>query len=358
MRGDVASAQQAAPPPSVGVVLVKRKVVSLGDEYVGRVAAVDKVELKARIDGFLMKRNFAEGDLVSVGELLFSIEPDRYRALVDQARANVAAAEAAHDNAAQQLKRARELIASNAISPATLDERIAQEAQTRANVLQQKAALELAQINLGYTEIRSPIVGRIGAASVSIGNLVGANSGTLATVLSEDPIYVNFSVSARKLFDIAKQAVAKGENPHEASVKVKLPDGSVYQHAGKVNFVDNQVNPRTDTVMIRAQFPNPDRALMDGQYATTLVEVDKPAPALVIPQATLQTDQTGRFVLVVDPANKVVVKRVEVRGTLGSDAVIESGLAEGERVILQGIQKVRPGQVVEPTVVPDSTKAS
>jgi membrane fusion protein (multidrug efflux system) len=352
-----APALAAGPAPSVGVVAVTRKVVALGGEYVGRVEAVQKVEIRARVEGMLLKRLFTEGSKVKAGDLLYVIEPDQYRAQLEQAKANLASAEANATNTAVQLRRARELLRNSNIAVATVDERQAQDSMARAATLQQKAAVQLAQLSLGYTEIRAPITGRIGRTKIDVGNLVNPSSGVLTTILSEDPIYVTFPISVSKLTEIVKEARARGQNAGDAIIRVRLPDGTLYDKTGKVDYVDNQVNPNTDTLLIRAIFPNPDRLLVDGQYATVIAEVEKPAPALVIPESALQADQDGMFALVVNKEKKVEVRRVKLRGTQDGDAVIDSGLAAGDLVIVQGIQKVRPGETVDATIIPPATKS-
>jgi membrane fusion protein (multidrug efflux system) len=230
--------------------------------------------------------------------------------------------------------------------------------EAKAQLQSQQAALEKAQLDLGYTDIHAPLSGRIGKSTFSIGDLVGPASGTLATIVSQDPIYVTFPVSQRELLDVRKQAEANGTDARAVRVKVQLADGSTYDQAGAINFVDVQVSASTDTVAIRAQLPNPKRLLIDGQLVTALVEAAKPQSALVIPTSALQIDQTGRFALVVDAESKVEVRRIEIERGYSGNIVVTKGLKEGERVITIGAQKVRPQQVVEPTEVPAEAPAS
>ena len=212
--------------------------------------------------------------------------------------------------------------------------------------------LDQAEINLGYTEIRSPIDGRIGLANFTVGNLVGPSSGKLATIVSQDPIYVIFQASERDVIDYKRRvAESADKNPH-VTVHIQLPNGSVYPHPGLTNFLDIQVDTTTDTVAVRAQVPNPEGLLIPGGVVGVTVERGAPRSALVVPQSAVQLDQAGRYVLVVDEAKKVELRRVTTGAEQGSDVVVTDGLKEGELVIVEGIQKVRPGQVVTASVVP------
>jgi membrane fusion protein (multidrug efflux system) len=208
--------------------------------------------------------------------------------------------------------------------------------------------LEKAELQLSYTEIRAPLAGRIGRATVSVGNFVGPSSGPLATIVRQDPIYVSFPVTQREMLGLRKERHAGDPEP---TIYVRLADGSRYAQAGKVDFVDVTVNQGTDTVQVRAVFANPDRILVDGQLVTVVAEVGKAGSSRLIPQQAIQIDQAGPFVLVVDKANKVEVRRIEVGPVQGARVAVTKGLGSGEKVITEGIQKVRPGQVVEATEI-------
>src|SRR5207244_9317811 len=317
------------------------------------VTAIDKVDIVARVPGFSEVRSFTEGQQVKTGELLFRIEQATYKAAVDQQRANLAKAKAAEVNAALQLQRGRELLHNQNIPPATVDQRAADEAAAQANVLQAEATLQQAEINLGYTEIRSPIDGRIGLAIFTEGNLVQPSSGKLATIVSQDPIYVTFQVSQRNLLDyFRRRAEDPAKNTH-VNARIKLPNGTIYPHAAVSDFLDVQVDPTTDTVTVRATVPNPDHVLLPGGVVGVIVERGAPTSALTVPQAAVLLDQAGRYVLVVDAAKKVEQRRITTGAEQGRDIVVTDGLKEGEQVIVEGIQKVRPGQVVTGTVLPE-----
>lgn len=339
------------PPPAVTVMVVEKKDVRPATEFVGRVVASAKVELRARVQGFLQKRLFTEGQDVQPGDLLFVIEPAPFQAALAQAEADLASAEADAKNAHLQLQRAEQLVKKGNISAATRDDRAAEATMADARVQERKAALQVAQINVSYTEIRAPLAGRIGLSAYTEGNLVGPDSGPLATIISQDPIYVTMQVTERELLNARRVAAEQG---YAASpvVRLKLPDGSDYQHTGKINFLDIQVNPGTDTVTVRAEFPNADRLLTDGAFVNVSIEHGAPQHALLIPQEALQVDQVGPFALVVTGENKVEVRRLKIGAAASTQIVVEQGLDEGDRVIVEGIQKVRPGSVVQPAELP------
>jgi membrane fusion protein (multidrug efflux system) len=346
-----AAMAQTAPPPAVSVrPVVSRQVTATGD-FIGRVVAIDKVNVVARIVGFIEERNFTEGQQVKTGDLLFRIEQDTYKAAVDQQKANLAKAKATEVNAKVQLQRAQELAKNHDTPQSTVDQRTADEDAAQADILQAQALLEQAQINLGYTEIRSPIDGRIGLAAFTKGNLVQPSSGTLATIVSQDPIYVTFQVSERNFLAYKSRVAASASKDPRVTIRVRLANGSEYPQPGLTNFTDVQVDALTDTVTVRATLPNPDGILIPGGVVGVIAERGAPQSALVVPQAAVQLDQAGRFVLVVDAAKKVEQRRVTTGVEQGRDVVVTDGLKEGELVIVEGIQKVRPGQVVAATVL-------
>ena len=342
----------APPPPAVGVQPAVLKGVSRSAEFVGRIKALDTVQLRARVEGFLDKVPFTEGEEVKPGQLLYQIETVQYQAQLDQAKANVAAARAQELNAQLQYNRASELVKRQNISQATVDQDKANLDAAKANVMQTEAAATLAQVNLGYTAIKAPIEGRIGRTAFTQGNLVNPSSGVLATIVSQDPIYVLFPVSVRQLEEARAASRQEGSQlTKQIEILVRLPGGQEYQHPGMWNYTDPQVDQQTDTVTVRGTLPNPDRLLIDGQFVTVLVRERAQQPRLVIPQAALQVDQAGSYVLVVGGDHKAEIRRVKTGPEQQTDIVIESGLKEGEEVIVDGVQKVRPGQVVQSTPV-------
>jgi len=350
--GHVAKTPQvaAAPPPAptVGVRLATMKGVSQSFEFVGRIKATDKVEVRARVEGFLEKVLFREGQDVKAGELLYQIEKVQFQAAFDQAKANLTVAEATLTNAKLEYERSLELSKRNFSPQSDVDQKKAALDSAAGRVMQTKAALTQAQVNLDYTDIRAPIDGRIGRTAYTVGNLVNPASGVLATIVSQDPIYVLFPVSVRDLEAIRE---ARRKEDGGMAIRVRLPSGHEYPHRGVWNLTDPQVDPQTDTLIMRATMPNPDRTLTDGQFVTAIIRERQEEPRLVVPQAALQVDQSGYYVLVVNDQHKVEQRRLQTGPQRGTDVVVTSGVRQGEKVIVDGIQKVRPGQVVQETVL-------
>jgi membrane fusion protein (multidrug efflux system) len=340
-------AAASPPPPAVGVTAAAMKGVSRADQFVGRIQAIGIVQIRARVEGFIEKVLFTEGQDVKAGDILYQIEKSQYQALVDQAKANLAAAQATTLNAQLQYNRSLQLVKNQYTPQATVDQNKAAWDTAKAQVLQTQAALTQTEINLGYTDIRSPIDGRIGLTVLTTGNLVNPASGVLTTIVSQDPIYVLFPVSQRQLEDIRESRRQQDGSLTKIEILVTLSNGKQYPLPGVWNFTDPQVDQGTDTLTMRATLPNPDRLLVDGEFVTVQIKEKKEQPRLVVPQAALQVDQAGYYVLVVNSDNKVEQRRVTVGPNQGLDAVIQSGLKEGEKVIVEGVQKVRPGQLVK-----------
>lgn len=343
---------QGAPPPAVSVKPVVSRQVTQTADFVGRVVAIDKVDVVARVPGFIKERTFTEGQQVKTGDLLFRIEQDTYKAAVDQQQANLAKAKATEVNAALQLERGKDLVRNQNIPQSTVDQRAADEAAAQADVLQAQALLEQAQINLGYTEIRSPIDGRVGLATFTVGNLVEPSSGRLATIVSQDPIYVTFQASERDVIEYKHRLAASGGKNQHLPIHIKLPDGTIYQHPGITNFLDVQVETNTDTALVRAQLPNPEGLLVPGGIVAVIVDTEAPKSALVVPQSAVQFDQAGHYVLVVDDSKKIELRRVTTGVEQGRDIVVTDGVKEGDLVVVEGIQKIHPGQIVSANLVP------
>jgi len=339
----------AAAPPAVTVTRVAKQDVTPSISFTGRAEAVDKVDLLARVSGFLEQRLFEEGKRVEKDELLFVIEKAPYEAQIAQVKGAIASVKGALQLADVEVERYSELVQKKAVSQNDLDQRIAKQTQARGELLSQEAALQKAELDLSYTDIRAPISGRIGRARVTVGNYVTPSSGTLATIVSEDPMYVIFPISVRDLLKARSDTEARGGDPRALKVRIRLADGSLLPDAGSIDFTDVAVDPSTDTIAIRAAFPNPKGMLVDGALVTAIVEVAKPEQALVVPQQAIQIDQGGTYVLVVDKDNKVQVRRFKPAPAIDGLVPVKEGLAEGERVITDGVQKVRPGIAVAPT---------
>jgi membrane fusion protein (multidrug efflux system) len=342
--------QQSAAPPAVMVTRVARQPISQGAEFIGRVEAVDKVDIRARITAFLVSRHFTEGDPVKAGDLLFTLEQPPFAAEVALRQAQVERAEAELRNASLQVSRGRELVRTNNIPQSTLDERIAAEGESKGSLDAARAQLEQARIQYGYTEIRVPFDGRAGRSPISPGNLVGPDTGVLVTVVREDPIRISFPVTQRELLRV-RQA---GPNMPQDGIRVRarLPDGTLMEPAGRLEFVDVAANRSTDSVLVQAMLPNPNRLLTDGQAISVVIEAANPTEVILIPQAALQVDQQGAFVLVVGAENKVEIKRVTTSPGPAGQVVVNQGLEVGQMIIVEGSQRARPGQPVTPRSEP------
>ena len=342
----IAQAQQGAPPPAVLVQPAELTPIADQWEFVGRAAAVDKVELRARVKGFLGPRKFNDGDEVKLDEVVFTIEPETYQAAVDQKVAQRDAAQAALTNADLQLQRAAELLRTNTGTKQTYDQRLSEQLQAKANLEDAKAQLRDAEIQLSYTNIKSPIAGRIGRAAVSPGNLVSPDSGVLATVVSETPIRVLFPVTQRELLE-AKRDASAGDPP---IVRLRLADGNFYKEQGKLDFIDVTVDPKTDGQIVRATFDNSEGVLTDGQTVRVILQDSKPQSVVVVPQQAVALDQTGPYLFVVDDKNVAELRRVKAGIVRNGMLVINEGLKAGDKVIIQGQQRVRQGMTVAPSL--------
>jgi membrane fusion protein, multidrug efflux system len=341
--GSPAYAQPAGPPPAVLVQPAELRSMTKQAEFVGRAEALEKVDLRARVQGFLGPRLFKEGDNVKEGQVVFTIEREPFETVVNQRKAQLASAQATLANAEQQLQRTAELTRKGNAPVAQLDQRTAEQGQAKAAVMEAEANLRDAQIQLSYTEIKTPISGRIGRAAVSPGNLVGPDSGVLATVVQDNPMQVLFSVTQREMIE-ARDTEVTGK----VRARVRLADGSLYSEKGRIDFLDVQVNPRTDGQTVRAMFPNPDDILTSGQTVRVIIEEKGGDEVVVIPASAIAIDQTGPYVFVVGPEEKVEQRRLRVGTGRDGLAVVDDGLKPGERVVIQGQQRIRAGMTVAP----------
>ena len=339
------SQQQETPATPVGVVKVERKPVEQTADFAGRIEAINRVEVRARVTGFLEAVLFKEGDLVKAGADLYQIEKDLFQAAVEQAQGALERSRGTLALASVQRKRAEDLLSRAAGTVVARDQAVAQEQEAQGTVLSDQAALQTAKINLGYTDITSPINGRISRTNVTKGNVVGPDSGVLTTIVSQDPMYVTFPVSQRDL--LKAQEESNRVDIKGVKVRVRFSDGTFYDQTGEINFVDVSVNRTTDTVLVRATIANPAGTLIDGQFVRVVVQGKEPEQKIVVPQAALIADQEGTYVFVAEDG-KAVVKRLKIGGEVGADAVVESGLKGGELVIVEGLQSLRPGMKVLP----------
>ena len=341
----LAAAQQAQPAAvPVGTVYAERQSISNIRDFVGRVEATGRVDIRARVQGYLEQVLFKEGDIVKKGDQLYQIEKGLFQAAVEAAKGALERSKAAKTLTAIQLQRAQELLEKNAGTAVARDQALAADQQAQGQILADQANLDTANINLGYTDIASPIAGKVSKTNVTAGNVVGPDSGILTLIVSQDPMYISFPVSQRELL----QAQLSGRMGDIAGIKIKIrfADGSTYKQEGTVNFVDVSVDRATDTVLARATMPNPDGALIDGQLVSVAVEAGAPQDKVVVPQAALIADQQGVYVFAVEDG-KAVVKRIKTGGESGTNIVVDEGLKGGEQIIVEGLQSIRPGQAVQ-----------
>jgi membrane fusion protein (multidrug efflux system) len=350
---------QAPPgPPAVGVVTVDQASITETSEFVGRIQAIQRVALTARVTAFLEDRLFTEGAEVHAGDLLYRLERPPFEADLQNKEAAVADANSRLANATIQLDRATRLLNTPAGQRSNVDDAMAAQRSQAAQLAGAQAALRQSKINLDYTEIHAPIDGQISRTSITPGNVVSSSSGPLAFIVSQDPMYVTFPVSVRQLTELRSRYEKRG-GLSAVQVKLKLPDGTPYDQTGKIDYIDPSVATSTDTILVRAVIANPaigdqqpgrrvDRALIDGAFVTVSVEGIQPITALAIPRAAVMSDQGGSFVFVVGADNKVERRAVQLGQSTPALAVIAGGVKLGETVILDGLQRVRPGIVVAP----------
>lgn len=348
-----AFAGQAPPPaPLVGVATVKKEQVLTEQELVGHVEPLQSVELQARVSGLIEQVAFQEGSLVKSGQLLYLIEPAPYRAKVAVAKARVDRARATLQNATNKLNRLR-AVQNGGVPLTDIEAAEAAEQLARADLGEAEANLQLADIDLGYTRITAPLTGRIGSTGLTRGNLVGPASGVLTRIVQTDPVRIRFAVSETDQDFIAaarsSEAAADGNTP--IRLRLRGMDGRLLDVSGMIDFIDNRIDPTTGTIEAFAQVPNRDGTLLPGQYLTILVGTSQAAELPVVPQAAVLEDRSGRYVLLVNEEDKVEQRRIETNAPVGSVWPVRSGLQGGEKIILQGIQKVRPGQAVKTQLV-------
>lgn len=338
-----------APLPSVVVEAVTDKSVAAQVDYVGRTEASQKVDIRARVSGTLLKRPFEEGTEVEAGSVMFDIDPAEFNADLLAATASLAKAEASYDEHKRSLARYTTLVAKDSpgVSEAQYDIAKSKADQSKAAVSEAQAQVDRAKLDLSYATIISPIKGRSGIATADVGNLIGPDSGILVTVLDIDPIDVRFSVGERvylNFMDATKAGTAETFTP-----KIKLANNKLYEHEGKIDVVDNKVDPATGTINIRLTFPNPDRILVPGLYVSVILTNAKPQNRVVVPQASVQENQSGPFVLVVNAESRVEARPIKMGERMNTGVVVLEGLVPGETIITEGIQKVRPGAEVHTT---------
>jgi membrane fusion protein (multidrug efflux system) len=354
-----ANAQPAASgPPAVGVVEAATRPITETNEYLGRIEAVNRVNVVARVTAFLEKRLFREGAEIKAGDELYQLERGPFEADLETKKAQVAQLQATLENAKLTTGRAQTLLGGPAGQQSTYDAAIANQRSLEAQVEAAQAQVQFSQINLDYTDIRSPIDGKIGRTAVTEGNVVTPGSGVLTTIVSQDPMYVTFPVSVREGLQL-RDRYSKLGGFKAVVIKIRLPDGQLYGQSGELNFVNNTIAQSTDTFTLRGAIPNPLlanpstsggalRELTDGEFVTVLRVGVQPVLVLAIPRSAVLSDQQGDYVFTVGADNKAELRRIQLGQSTSTVASVIQGLAPGDKVIVEGLQRVRPGQPVSP----------
>jgi RND family efflux transporter MFP subunit len=340
------------PPPKVDVAPPVQRAITRYLDATGNTAAVKQVDLVARVSGFLQSIEYQDGAFVKEGTTLFTIEPETYKFKLDQAQAAEAGAQASLKQAELDFQRQTDLVARQAVSQATLDTSTANRDNARASLQQAQANTRIAQVNYGYTKVTAPFDGVVSAHLVSVGELVGASSPTqLATIVAQDPIYVNFNVNERDVLRVRAEARRKGltrADLLQTPVEIGLQTEDGYPHVGKLDYVSPIINQSTGTVAVRGIIPNADRVLLPGYFARVRVPVETQENALLVPDTALGSDQSGRYVLVVNKDNVVEQRKVTIGPVDNGLRVVDDGLKPDDHVVIAGLLRSIPGQKVDP----------
>jgi multidrug efflux system membrane fusion protein len=346
------------PPPAVSVAAAIEREVAEWDEFSGRLEAVEHVDIRPRVNGYLQAIHFRQGAEVKKGELLFTIDPRPYQAELARAEAALAGARTRAELARTELARAERLLADNAIARREYDERVSGQRDTEASIRAAEAAVQTARLNLEFTQVRSPITGRVSKAEVTVGNLVvgdGPNPTVLTSVVSQDPIYVSFEGDEQVCLKYAALA-RNGERPSSRRapnpVYLGLANEEGFPHAGHMEFVDNRLDPRSGTIRARAVFGNSDGRFTPGLFARLKLIGSGTYRAVLIDDKAVGTDQSRKFVLVLEPGNKVAYRPVTLGPLVDGLRVVKEGLKGGDLIVVNGLQRVRPGAEVTPQTVP------
>lgn len=349
--------KEAKIPKEVQIMNPVKMDVYSKSESAGRVEAKYSVDIVARINGWLEKSYFKEGDKVKKGQLLFLIEPDQYQNLVNTAAANVRQAQATLINAEKELTRAKELVKNDYVSKSYYDQALATRDTSKAALDAAKVQLADAKLNLSYTKIVSPVDGKIGKIIITEGNLVNTQTGPIARVVSNSPIYVLFNLKSSEFLKFKKQGSSKDFSNME--VRLQLADGTMYDEVGKIEYVGNEVDQTTGTIDLRATFQNENELLVPGDFVSVVIKSIEPREALTVPQSAALNDAQGYYVWTVDADNKTVRKNIQVSQEINKNWIVESGLEITDNIVAKGVQSIRmPGQVVKPTPLETEDKSA
>lgn len=337
-------------PPEAGYVVLTAQTVPLTAELAGRTTAFEVSDVRPQVNGIIKDRRFTEGSIVRQGQTLYDIDPSIYQAAVAQARANVLNAEANRAAAEAKATRFKPLADIEAVSKQDYTDALAAAHQAAAQVAQAKAALDSAQINLNYTRVPAPITGRIGRSLVTTGALVTSGQANALTTISRlDPIYVDIQQSSADLVALRRQLASGGASAGSAAVRLTLEDGSAYPYEGRIEFAEVVVDPNTGSVTLRARFPNPQGMLLPGMFVRARIAQLQAHDAILAPQQAVSRDPRGNAtVFVVGPDNKAVLRTVVANRTVGDKWLVTSGLAPGDKVITEGLDRIKPGMTVRP----------
>ncbi len=352
------AADSAPPAAAVNVASVLFEPIQEWDEFNGRVRAVDSVEVRPRASGYVERVAFKEGDDVHKGDLLFVIDPRPYRATLDSAIARLERARATAALAQAQDRRAKELVRSKAASTEEAETREAEYAQSQADLRAAEAAVATAKLSLEFCEVRAPITGRVSRAMLTVGNLAVADQTLLTSVVSQDPVYVYFDPDEQSYLRYSAQERQAGNDRAPTSVRVGLANERGFPHEGTVNFLDNQIDPTTGTIHIRAVLRNPDRLFVPGMYAHVQLAAARSEKVVLIDDKAILTDQDRKYVYVLGPGDKALRKDVTLGRLSNGLRAIESGLSAGDIVVVDGIQRISQGALLKPTKVPMEMSAN
>jgi membrane fusion protein, multidrug efflux system len=347
-----------ARPPAVGVMEAVKRPITESNDFMGRIESPNRVSVVARVTAFLEKRYYIEGSEVKAGDLLYQLERGPFEADLAAKKAQVVQLQATLTDARLTTDRARTLLGGPAGQQSTYDAALANQQSLEAQVRAAQAQVDLSRINLDYTEVRSPIDGQIGRTAVSEGNVVSPGSGALTTIVSQDPMYVTFPVSVREVLSLRDRYVIGG-GFKAVVIRIRLPDGRLYDQVGKLDFVNNTISQNTDTIVLRGTIPNPvlkdqsgdpltERELTDNEFVSVLLEGAEPIEVVAIPRSAVLSDQQGDYVFLLGAGDKAEQRRIQLGQSSPTIASVTSGLSPGEKVIVEGLQRVRPGQSVSP----------